>query len=299
MRFIEADATALPFEDGEFDVTISNTVQEHIAPERFFGEQHRVLKRGGVCLVLSARRGVNIEADCVAQQSDFERDIWARVSERCRNMDRDLGVGRYAMSERELPQAMEAHGFDNVSTHYIAVNLTPDDPDVSPEAAHAMIDAQRRMRLDAVQSLEQITPDVVGKAELSELEAHVNRRYDERLALYDAGKRQWGRERNRLRWWCAALSGDECFSMMCWQSQGHRFGWRLVGDVKMTSNNSIYTIMSTTGGCSATCARFLCNAGQGSPLYLKHAQPPQHVVQPLQTTKCYATYKSQSLQRAV
>ncbi len=191
LRFIEADATALPFEDGEFDVTISNTVQEHIAPERFFGEQHRVLKRGGVCLVLSARRGVNIEADCVAQQSDFERDIWARVSERCRNMDRDLGVGRYAMSERELPQAMEAHGFDNVSTHYIAVNLTPDDPDVSPEAAHAMIDAQRRMRLDAVQSLEQITPDVVGKAELSELEAHVNRRYDERLALYDAGKRQW------------------------------------------------------------------------------------------------------------
>ena len=191
LRFIEADATALPFEDGEFDVTISNTVQEHIAPERFFGEQHRVLKRGGVCLVLSARRGVNIEADCVAQQSDFEREIWARVSERCRNMDRDLGVGRYAMSERELPQAMEAHGFDNVSTHYIAVNLTPDDPDVSPEAAHAMIDAQRRMRLDAVQSLEQITPDVVGKAELSELEAHVNRRYDERLALYDAGKRQW------------------------------------------------------------------------------------------------------------
>lgn len=191
LRFIEADATALPFEDGEFDVTISNTVQEHIAPERFFGEQHRVLKRGGVCLVLSARRGVNIEADCVAQQNDFERDIWARVSERCRNMDRDLGVGRYAMSERELPQAMEAHGFDNVSTHYIAVNLTPDDPDVSPEAAHAMIDAQRRMRLDAVQSLEQIAPDVVGKAELSELEAHVNRRYDERLALYDAGKRQW------------------------------------------------------------------------------------------------------------
>lgn len=191
LRFIEADATALPFEDGEFDVTISNTVQEHIAPERFFGEQHRVLKRGGVCLVLSARRGVNIEADCVAQQSDFERDIWARVSERCRNMDRDLGVGRYAMSERELPQAMEAHGFDNVSTHYIAVNLTPDDPDVSPEAAHAMIDPQRRMRLDAVQSLEQIAPDVVGKAELSELEAHVNRRYDERLALYDAGKRQW------------------------------------------------------------------------------------------------------------
>ena len=45
LRFIEADATALPFEDGEFDVTISNTVQEHIAPERFFSEIHLSIPR--------------------------------------------------------------------------------------------------------------------------------------------------------------------------------------------------------------------------------------------------------------
>ena len=62
IEFVEADITSLPFEDGAFDVTISNTVQEHVAPDSFFGEQYRVLKNGGICLVLSGRghRAINI-----------------------------------------------------------------------------------------------------------------------------------------------------------------------------------------------------------------------------------------------
>lgn len=44
IKFIEGDATDLPFEDNTFDVTISNTVSEHIEPIIFYGEQHRVLK---------------------------------------------------------------------------------------------------------------------------------------------------------------------------------------------------------------------------------------------------------------
>lgn len=34
--------------------TFSNTVSEHIEPSKFYGEQYRVLKENGVCLVLSA-----------------------------------------------------------------------------------------------------------------------------------------------------------------------------------------------------------------------------------------------------
>lgn len=34
----------IPFENESFDVTISNTVAEHIEPSRFYGEQYRVLK---------------------------------------------------------------------------------------------------------------------------------------------------------------------------------------------------------------------------------------------------------------
>ena len=54
IHFLEGDATELTFESESFDVTISNTVVEHIEPSKFYGEQYRVLKENGVCLVLSA-----------------------------------------------------------------------------------------------------------------------------------------------------------------------------------------------------------------------------------------------------
>ena len=53
LEFLEGDALALPFEAARFDAAVSYTVSEHVAPEGFFGEQRRVLKKGGVCLVLS------------------------------------------------------------------------------------------------------------------------------------------------------------------------------------------------------------------------------------------------------
>lgn len=56
ITFMEGDATSLPFDGHTFDVTISNTVSEHIEPSKFYAEQLRVLKPGGVCLVLSSRK---------------------------------------------------------------------------------------------------------------------------------------------------------------------------------------------------------------------------------------------------
>ena len=37
VTFLEGDATALPFADNTFDVTMSNTVRENIEPSRFYG----------------------------------------------------------------------------------------------------------------------------------------------------------------------------------------------------------------------------------------------------------------------
>ena len=63
--FKEGDAAQLPFEDHSFDVTISNTVLEHVEPTAFWGEQRRVLKSGGICLCLSARKGLCCVAPCL------------------------------------------------------------------------------------------------------------------------------------------------------------------------------------------------------------------------------------------
>jgi len=52
-----ADLAALPFRDGAFDIAISSHVAEHLTrPDRVFGELGRVLRPGGVLLVLTPNR---------------------------------------------------------------------------------------------------------------------------------------------------------------------------------------------------------------------------------------------------
>ncbi|MCM1305066.1 MAG: class I SAM-dependent methyltransferase [Lachnospiraceae bacterium] len=191
LKFMEADAAALPFTDDSFDVTISNTVQEHVEPSAFFGEQFRVLKPGGVCLVLSARRGINITSDCVAEQSSLEKEVWARASALYQDINSRYGVGQYAMSESELPRAMEQYGFRQVSIDYAVVNLTPDDPRNSRELACAMIDAHRQTSIDAADSLLRAAPGVVSAEEVCEMKGLIGQRYDKRMELYNAGIKQW------------------------------------------------------------------------------------------------------------
>ncbi len=191
ITFQEADAARPPYADHTFDVTISNTVAEHIPPQAFFGEQYRVLRPGGVCIVLSARRGISVPAPCVAKESDFEKEIWQRVEDRCAEMEKKVGVCQYPMNEREYPLCMEKYGFRNVSTEYITINLTPDDPVYSPDMGRAMINAEHQTRLDAINSLKAIAPDLVSHEERVEMRRLINQKYNRRMALYDAGIKQW------------------------------------------------------------------------------------------------------------
>lgn len=191
LTFLEGDATALPFADGAFDVVISNTVVEHIEPSAFFGEQLRVLKPGGVCLVLSARRGIHIAAPCTAEETPLEQEIWKKAEEAYRKTMADCAVGAYAMSERELPETMERYGFRAVSTDYLTINLTPDNPDVPSEMARAMIEAARQNDLDGAELLLRIAPETVTLEEIAELKRLVHQRYNQRLAQYEAGEKQW------------------------------------------------------------------------------------------------------------
>lgn len=80
VTFMEGDATNLPFPDQSFDVTISNTVSEHVEPSAFYQEQLRVLKPGGVCLVLSSRRGITVQSSAVSCCCDYEQQFWDKAS---------------------------------------------------------------------------------------------------------------------------------------------------------------------------------------------------------------------------
>lgn len=107
--FYEGDAEKLPFEDRSFDVTISNTVLEHIEPRAFWSEQLRVLKPGGICLCLSARRGLHCTAPCL-EMTSAEKEFWESIPQSEDGLKK-YGVGRYAMTEAEIPASMEQNGF--------------------------------------------------------------------------------------------------------------------------------------------------------------------------------------------
>jgi hypothetical protein len=95
------------------------------------------------------------------------------------------------MTEAEYPRYMERMGFRSVSTAYLTINLTPDNPVYSRETAHAIIDADRQTALDGIRALEALAPDLVTADELAELVRLTQAKYDQRFALYDAGVRQW------------------------------------------------------------------------------------------------------------
>ena len=179
--FREGDATRLPFEDQSFDVTISNTVQEHIEPTAFWGEQHRVLKSGGVCLCLSARKGLHCTAPCLETTAE-EKEFWESFTQSNDEFEK-YGVGKFSMSEAELPASMEQNGFLDVTTGYAVIDLTPDAPKYSPEMAETMIEAMRQNDLEAIQSVR--SPNA--EAAISAL----NAKYGQRLRLYREGIKQW------------------------------------------------------------------------------------------------------------
>lgn len=187
--FMEGDATALPFEEGSFDVTISNTVSEHIEPEMFYGEQLRVLKPGGVCLVLSARKGIHVYAKCLTKRPE-EEAFWKKVEQYDDTMDR-FSVCKYPMSEAELPLELQIHGFQNVSTGYATINLTPDHPAVSPEMAQAMINANRYTALEAIDSVFRFLPGQVTEEECQFMKNIIEEKYDSRIGQYNRGEKQW------------------------------------------------------------------------------------------------------------
>jgi ubiquinone/menaquinone biosynthesis C-methylase UbiE len=57
LRFLVADAEALPFDDDSFDVVHSKDSLHHMHdPARALAEYHRVLKPGGVALIVEANR---------------------------------------------------------------------------------------------------------------------------------------------------------------------------------------------------------------------------------------------------
>ena len=189
INFLEGDATKLPFCDCAFDIMISNTVSEHIEPSKFFGEQMRVLKPGGICLVLSSRRGITSKAECL-EISDTEKKFWQKAESVYDTTYDKYSICKYPMSESALPLEMEKYGFKNIRSGYALIDLTPDDPKYSSKMAHDMINADRYTSIEAVDATVRYNNNI-NADEAEKVKNIINEKYDKRTALYDDGKKQW------------------------------------------------------------------------------------------------------------
>ncbi len=188
IEFTEGDALALPFSEGTFDAVISNTVCEHIEPEGFYGEQLRVLKKGGVCLVLSSRKGIS---DLKYNNlTEFEEKFWEKTDKYEDSCDK-YTVGNYCAKESDMPVIMERYGFGNISADYVAIGLTPDDPKFSSELAHDIINADRYSSIERLDSVIYSLSEHFTEEEIETMKRTANGRYDERIRKYESGEKLW------------------------------------------------------------------------------------------------------------
>lgn len=187
--FAEGDATKLSFADNSFDVVISNTVCEHIEPSAFYGEQLRVLKPNGICLVLSSRRGITAAQKSLTL-SEYEERFWKKAEQHDKTLDK-YAVGKYWMNEAELPAAMEKYGFKNISTGFAAIDLTPDNPKFSDKLAHDIINEERYSDIDGIDSVFNSMSEHFTEEEIEEMKRITNAKYDARIDAYERGEKKW------------------------------------------------------------------------------------------------------------
>jgi ubiquinone/menaquinone biosynthesis C-methylase UbiE len=193
VRFIEDDATKLSFGDNIFDVTISHTVSEHINPELFFTEQYRVLRDDGVCLVLSSRAKHAIDIK-INDMSQFEKDMFAKAEKYFKETNEKYPVCQFPLSEKELPEIMSKHGFKNISTDYLAINLTPDSNNTNKKLAKEIIDDKYQSSIEMINYLYDILPDIYSifsKDELIQWKTEIENARKERIRKYDNNEKLW------------------------------------------------------------------------------------------------------------
>ncbi|WP_414042743.1 class I SAM-dependent methyltransferase [Macrococcus sp. EM39E] len=189
MKFIVGDIYDLPFEDEIFDVVISNTVCEHVETSVFFNEQKRILKQNGVCICLSNVTNIRRMAKCI-ENDVFENNFWAKL-ESDRNELAEYDIAKYKINESELPTTMEQFQFIHVNSNYVTQQFTPDHPASGRDWALTIIESELKTKIEILNRVRNQNTDNLFFEQVDKMIQKVNKKYAERMRLYDYGEKQW------------------------------------------------------------------------------------------------------------
>lgn len=190
--FVEGDIGSLPFADETFDLVYSHTVAEHVPTDLFFGEQRRVLKKGGRISVLSVRTKLGVKDVATCEQPDEEKELMEKLFSKTGDMFSKYGVGKYEMEEHAYPHRLAQYGFHDIEVQMFTVmDYCPDNASVSAEEAVRQINSRRRIHLNQIRKGIRMAPGALTDKEIERLINIIHAKYDKRLAEYNEGIPVW------------------------------------------------------------------------------------------------------------
>lgn len=190
-QFLAGDATDLPFADNAFDACYSHTVINFCDPEKFVGEQYRVLKPGGRMIILDVYGRSNKPEEWVPTEGCEEKALYEKLWAAARLNDNSR-IKRYEDRTEKYFAYLAAQGFRQISADAVAVvKYAPDCDNVEEELALAQINDDRISELSSVEKARRMAPDVLCEAEYRSLVEMINRRYDKRVLQYQNGEKNW------------------------------------------------------------------------------------------------------------
>lgn len=189
--FVPGDATELPFGDNTFDICYSHTVMNFCDPQKFVGEQYRVLKPDGRMIIMDVYNRGALPEEWVPTEDCEEKElfdkIWAAASANPASQ-----IKRYENRTEKYFGYLAAQGFRNISIDAMAtVKYAPDCDNISDEMAQAQINDDRMSELCSVEKAYKIAPDALSNTEYQTLLDLIHQRYDKKIQQYKNGEKDW------------------------------------------------------------------------------------------------------------
>lgn len=189
--FLTGDACDLPFDDNVFDVCFSHTVVNFCEPDKFFGEQHRVLKPGGRMIIMCVHNLSSAPEEWVPTEDCEEKTLFDKLwAEAAKNENSNIRF--YENRKEKYFEYLRLYGFRDISVDVVSViKYAPDCDCTSRELALAQINDDRRAELSSAEKARQMASDALTEREYRTLVDMINRRYDKRIKMYVDGEKTY------------------------------------------------------------------------------------------------------------